>query len=192
MAVDSLEKRASILGYVLPDNDIDRGDVQTLAGFYRGILAQEEILLGQLVEMIQLTDAALKNLNSFHSVSDGLSITDSNLVIGSFPVSITEEVTFSDVTDRLVGLLALCSDSISVTTNSTNSMILQVVVEDGVQFQDIVDVIHDLTGIIVDGVSFTDRDREASQIAVGRVTVTMVGRAATISFTAAKPSVTFS
>jgi hypothetical protein len=37
--IDSAAKRASVLGYIIPDGTLDQGDRKTIAGFYGGILA---------------------------------------------------------------------------------------------------------------------------------------------------------
>jgi hypothetical protein len=67
MAIDTLKKRASVLGIVQPDGTLDQGDRQTVLDIYRGILAiaassdaafcitfADKIQLGITVTLVQL------------------------------------------------------------------------------------------------------------------------------------------
>ena len=50
MAIDTLAKRASIHGLVIPDGTIDQADRQTITGVYGGILAGEAAAVAAVLQ----------------------------------------------------------------------------------------------------------------------------------------------
>ncbi len=57
MAVDTVKKRASVLGIVWPDaNGIDQADRQTILGIYGGVLAVESLSISDSFGVSRIVD----------------------------------------------------------------------------------------------------------------------------------------
>lgn len=145
-------------------------------------------LSASAADTVTLADLAAAGMTLTIAAADGIRFTDTVTEGGLIEIAIVDGIAFDDAVAATTTVLGNVVDGVVLSAQVAGGYTLQMSVTDGLVLSDLVSAALRLLATMVDGLTLSDIVVESSQLAVGRVVVTISARTASVTISSRVPS----